>query len=547
MEFYKKVILELLSAVLFSVSIPNEYLIYGSAFTGLFALVPHFTALKNSTSIKESCILCFIQCITTHLLSSWWLGLFEGFALFTLGASAIGTGLIHSVFGIFFFLPKYIHSLKAAPENIRIKVSNPCFTIIWFTAVYTVFEFVKCTGFLAYPWGTLPLVTYNAKFLSQIVDLAGTRLITFIYSLFAAGAAVYFDEWNKNRKTVDFQPALGIALIFAVSVFYGIFQYTKVRIPQKYINTVFIQQNADPWKMKDDRQSILVSEELTGKAVYDMHRKGFNPDLIVWSEGILRFPLPEGMIHYNFFPEESPLLNFIKEYEVPFIIGGPYSLNFDNLEFYNSAIVFNKDASLKGYYAKTQLVPFAEYIPFTKYKIVQTLLLKLAGFARGWVPGNAYKTFDVECQNADGSRDSALISIPICFEDAFGECCRGLKKAGSELFINITDDSWSLTKSAEYQHYVISWFRSMEFRTTLVRSTNSGVTAVIDPSGKVLADLPLFEKNYLNFEVPLYSNTKTLYCIFGEWLSFILVIFIAFYTISAILFTEKSLKNTRAV
>lgn len=547
MEFYKKVILEILSAVLLAAAIPSEFLRFGSAFIGLFALLPHFIALKNSSSMKESILLCFIQCITAHILSSWWLGLFEGFAFFTLGASALGTGTIHAIFGIFFFLPKYILSLDSTPDTIKSKVSSPYFTIIWFTAVYTVFEFVKCTGFLAYPWGTIPLAAYNAKFLSQIVDLAGVRLITFIYSLFAATAAVYFDEWMKTKKIFDFQPALAVTLIFTVSIFYGVFQYTKERTPEKYINTVFIQQNADPWKMKDDRESILCSQKLTAKAVHEMRRSGFDPDIIVWSEGILRYPLPEGMFHYRYYPEESPLLNFIQNYEVPFIIGGPYSLNFDNLEFYNSAILFNKDASLKDYYAKTQLVPFAEYIPLTKYKIVQKILMKLAGFARGWVPGNAYKAFDVECENSDGAKTTAFLSIPICFEDAFGDCFRGLKKAGSELFVNITDDSWSMTESAQYQHYVIAWFRAMEFRTTLIRSTNSGVTVVVNPAGKVLADLPLFEQTYLNFQVPLYKNTKTVYLLFGEWLSFILVIFIAVYTVFAILLTEKSAKNNELV
>lgn len=547
MEFYKKVILEILSAILLALAIPNEFLRFGSAFIGLFALIPHFTALKNSTSIKESCILCFIQCIAAHLLSSWWLGLFEGFAIFTLGASAIGTGTIHALFGPFFFLPKYINSIDQIPQNFKSKINNPYFTIIWYAAIYTVFEYIKCTGFLAYPWGTIPLVTYNAKFLSQIVDIAGVRLITFIYSLFASAAAVYFDEWNKTKKFFDFQPALAVALIFVISIFYGVFQYTKKWTPEKYISTVFIQQNADPWKFHDDRNSILNSQKLTMQAVHELRKNDLAPQLIVWSEGILRYPLPEGMVHYRFFPDEYPLLDFISDLQTPFVIGGPYSVNFENFEFQNSAILFEKDGSIKGHYAKTHLVPFAEYIPFTKYKFVQKILMKLAGFARGWIPGEEYKTFEVECDNADGTIGTARFSIPICFEDAFGDCFRGLKKAGSELFVNITDDSWSMTESAEYQHYVISWFRAMEFRTTLIRSTNSGVTVVLDPSGKVLATTPLFTETYLNFEVPLYENTKTLYLILGEWFSYILVLYIVIYLFFAILFAKKSLKNSPSV
>lgn len=547
MEFYKKVILEILSAVLLGLAIPNEFLRYGSALIGLFALIPHFLALKNSKSFKESCLLCFIQCITAHLISSWWLGLFEGFAIFTLGASAIGTGAIHALFGFFFYLPKYISSLEDAPYSFKRKITSPYFSIIWYAAVYTVFEHVKCTGFLAYPWGTIPLVTYNAKFFSQIVDIAGTRLITFIYSLFASTAVFYYEHIMDNKKITDLKPALAVSLIFVLSVFYGIFQYTKQWVPEKYINTVLIQQNADPWKMKDDRLSITESEKLTVKALDELKKENINPHLVVWSEGILRYPLPEGLFYYSYYPDEYPLLNFIKDCQTPFIIGGPYSVCFDNLEFQNSALLFTKNGTLQGHYAKTHLVPFAEYIPFTQYLIVQKFLMKMAGFARGWVPGNEYKVFGIECENTDGTSDTAFLSIPICFEDAFGDCCRGLKKAGSEIFINITDDSWSLTKSAEYQHYIISWFRAMEFRTTLVRSTNSGVTVVADPSGHVLANAPLFEKTYLNCRIPIYKNTVTLYLILGDWLPFILVIYIGIYVIRTVLLTKKSTENNSDV
>lgn len=547
MEFYKKVILEVLSAALLGLAIPNEILRFGSPILGLAALIPHFTALINSRSMKESCLLCFIHGLSVHLCSSWWLGLIEGFAVFTLGASGLGMAAISAIFGIFFFLPKYTFSLEAAPYRLKSRLSSPYFKIIWFTAVYTVYEYVKCSGFLAYPWGTIPLVTYNAKFISQIVDIGGVRLLTFIFALFASACAIYFDEWTKNKKISDIKPVLAVSLIFVVSVFYGIFKYTESWQPEKYLNTVFIQQNADPWKMKDDKPSILASEKLTQKAVYEMNSEGFRPHLIVWSEGILRYPLPEGMIHYNFFPEEYPFLQFIRDYDTPLLVGGPYSVNFEELAFNNSAIVFNRDGSIKGQYAKTHLVPFAEYIPLSEYKIVQTILMKLAGFARGWVPGKEFRSFETECENADGTPATMRFTIPICFEDAFGDCCRGLKKTGSDVFINITDDSWSLTNSAEYQHYVISWYRALEFRTTLVRSTNSGVTVVVDPTGHVLADAPLFKETYLNYQVPLYKNTKTLYFIFGEWLSFILVLFIAVYTFFAILLTEKSVKNKFSV
>ena len=96
----------------------------------------------------------------------------------------------------------------------------------------------------------------------------------------------------------------------------------------------------------------------------------------------------------------------------------------------------------------------------------------------------------------------------ICFEDAFGFIHSNFKKLGAEVFVNITDDSWSLTKSAEYQHFVVSWFRAIEFRTTMVRSTNSGFTAIVDPQGRIKDSLPLFKEAWLSAEVPVYKNSR---------------------------------------
>ena len=79
-----------------------------------------------------------------------------------------------------------------------------------------------------------------------------------------------------------------------------------------------------------------------------------------------------------------------------------------------------------------------------------------------------------------------------------------------------------------YQHFVVSWFRAIEFRTTMVRSTNSGFTAIVDPQGRIKDSLPLFKEAWLSAEVPVYKNVKTVYMMLGEWVSFTLFIFIVF-------------------
>ncbi|MBQ7165972.1 MAG: hypothetical protein IJR93_03350, partial [Treponema sp.] len=122
-------------------------------------------------------------------------------------------------------------------------------------------------------------------------------------------------------------------------------------------------------------------------------------------------------------------------------------------------------------------------------------------------------------------------SVPICFEDAFADVCTPLFKLGTEVFMNITNDAWSHTASAEYQHYAIASYLAIEYRTTLVRAANSGYTVVLDPAGRVLADLPLFTEAALSFPVPVYAHKETVFSLLGDWLPYTVFVLMALYGI----------------
>ena len=123
-------------------------------------------------------------------------------------------------------------------------------------------------------------------------------------------------------------------------------------------------------------------------------------------------------------------------------------------------MLIGPDGTEIDHYGKIQLVPFAEYIPYSDRPWMRSLMQKIAGFSSGWMPGDRYVIFNIPVKNGE----TLSFSTPICFEDAFPEVCRKLFFAGSEVFINITNDSWSKTNSAEYQHFVISSYRAKEFR-----------------------------------------------------------------------------------
>ena len=172
-----------------------------------------------------------------------------------------------------------------------------------------------------------------------------------------------------------------------------------------------------------------------------------------------------------------------------------------------------------------QLVPFAEFIPFIDYPLVQKIFDKIVGFSSGWAQGSVYKLFNIK--NKEGKE--IYFTSPICYEDAFPSLCASLHNKGSDLLLNLTNDSWSQTDSAEYQHFAIAYFRAIELRTSLVRSTNAGYTCVVDPKGNITAGLPLFKEGFLHVEIPIYSHKITPYALFKDWLPLLLFIILILY------------------
>jgi hypothetical protein len=168
---------------------------------------------------------------------------------------------------------------------------------------------------------------------------------------------------------------------------------------------------------------------------------------------------------------------------------------------------------------------------------------KVVGFSNGWRPGQSYKLFSLPLSE----EEEVKFTTPICFEDAFSDLCRRLYLFGSELFVNITNDSWSETKSAEYQHFVIASYRTIEHRTSMLRSCTSGYTVVLDAYGRIVNDFPLFETGYLNAEVPIYKRTMTTYSRFGNWVIYVLFVISILYSIYLFIILKKENKFEKEI
>ena len=561
MELILQVIFSsLFSGFMLSAAIPNEFYLFGCPFYTLIAFIPLYLIFNKIKNFKLAALSFAIQTFTTHLVSSFWLAYFKDYAIFTLGASAVGTACIGGAFGLFFFIPYYTSECQNKLNEYSLTFSLrrfPVFRILYFAAIYTLYEWVKSSGFLGYPWGTVSSAMFRWPLITQTASITGTYGITFMIIMFNAIASeafiLYYGNYQleKEKNTATLQTAKLFGMLLLLMLIHGLYQYDKPRIPIKELTAITVQQNSDPWQEDSDKESILTSQRLTNEKIQELKFSGQKAELVVWSEGCLKRAFPRGESYYTWYPDDLPLSDFVKEIHVPCIFGGSVTREHKSKEYFNSAILYDDEGNYRGFYAKNHLVPFAEALPFIEVPFIHDFMKKVVGISAGWTPGDQYVYFDVPChitenfklpavKDIDLSKNQAQqlkeeskpytvrISTPICFDDAFTDIMRPLFLNGTELFVNITDDSWSRKKSSEIQHFAIASYRAIEYRTTLVRSSNAGYSVVVDPSGKVIADLPLFEEAALAVNIPIYQRQITTYARFGNWLAYLcLLVFFA--------------------
>jgi apolipoprotein N-acyltransferase len=199
-----------------------------------------------------------------------------------------------------------------------------------------------------------------------------------------------------------------------------------------------------------------------------------HPDLIAWPES----PAPFFEADTRF---QQAMQGIARAEDAPMVVGNigeEFSEEDQGWRDYNSAVVINADGARAGRYDKIHLVPFGEYVPFQKLLFFAR---KLTGKVSRFTPGEQRKVFTL-----NGHR----YGIFICYESVFADEVREFAKNGAEVLVNISDDGWYGDTSAPWQHLNMARMRAIENRRWILRDTNTGVTAVIDPYGTVRQSIP---------------------------------------------------------
>ncbi len=495
-----EVLVLLASAFVLAAAFPGFLTDDGIGWLSLIALIPVFAVIRN-TSWRCVWFYGFIFGLVYYFFFNYWLKTFHALAIVI--APVIKGGEM-----IFLFL-----ALKA------VDTAFPKRGYILKGAVWAAYAYLAENWFAGYPYGNIVYALYPYRVLYQIADITGIWGVIYLMVFPQA----YLSEWLldyvhkeplevKKRVRSNLIPLIIYIVLVIATIVYGCFQlsYWTDRESDETLRVATVQHNHDSWK--GGYRTYL--HNFNNLKRYTTESLSEDPDLIVWSETAF---VPSVAWHTKYSAEGTVweeihdlTINFVeyaKSIGVPLLTGNPKSVIKDdtqppydsdgnkNSEEYNTVILF-KDGEIAGEYIKQHLVPFTEHFPYEKQLPWLYKLLKSMDY-NWWIPGTESTVFDL-----DGIR----FSTPICYEDAFGYLNAEFVEAGAELIINMTNDNWSKTVSAEWQHAEIAAFRCVETRKSMVRGTNSGITCMIVPTGEIQDPMEPFTMGYHIYDVPVYSS-----------------------------------------
>ncbi|RLV60129.1 apolipoprotein N-acyltransferase [Parashewanella curva] len=236
----------------------------------------------------------------------------------------------------------------------------------------------------------------------------------------------------------------------------------------------------------------------------DLSRNNYDADVIIWPEGAI--PAPEYKVS-DFLANANQSANLNDSAIVTGIISqtGPQT-------FYNSLVVLGntrKKHQANGDYTphsdneyrKHHLLPIGEFVPFESIlrPIAPLFDLPMSSFTRG-----SYVQPDLLALGYH-------ITPAICFEITFPEQVRNNLKANSDVILTVSNDAWFGTSIGPLQHMQIAQMRAIELGKPVLRATNNGVTAVVNPKGKITEQLPQFKTGILRANVPLMKGETLFY------------------------------------
>ena len=428
-------------------------------------------------------------------LTGWWFGLgyfvpglyWIGYA-FLVDAPTFAWLMPFAILG----LPAYLALFMALGFALaRLFWTRDASRIIALAASLTISEWLRGHALTGFPWNTLGYALSEPLALAQAASLIGLWGLTFLAVAIFASPAALIDGASRGRKPW-IAPALAVIVLLAMTTFGAIrlsqqptvlVAKTRLRIMQPNL-----QQDAKfnyGAKAEVMKKYLTLSDRASGPQSTGVR----DVNILIWPESAFPFFLTreaDAMAEIaDLLPKGTVLVT--GSVRAPDVPPGTRITR-----AYNSIYVIDHDGNVLSVYDKLHLVPFGEFLPFQDFmeKIGFEQLTRVQG---GFIPGVHRRSMDVP---------NAPRMLPlICYEAIFpGDVVEHIDRPG--WIVNLTNDGWFGISTGPYQHLQQARLRAIEQGLPLVRAANTGISAVIDPLGRIVARLGLGLEGVLDAPLP---------------------------------------------
>jgi apolipoprotein N-acyltransferase len=431
--------------------------------------------------------------ITTAAATGWWFGFgyfvaglyWIGFA-FLVDAPTFGWLLPFAVIGLPAVLAVYT-ALGVAVA--RLLWTRGALRVLALAVSLSAAEWLRGHLVTGFPWNAFGYALTSPLVLAQSASLVGIWGLTFIaVMVFASPATLTDDRAETSRPWLPF--VLGVATL---AVLGGFGARRLAHTPTRLVDGVHLRI-MQPNLQQDIRFNYAAKQavmnryiELSGRALGPQAPGAHDVTILIWPESAFPF----------FLTREADALAQITKLlpqRAVLITGAIRLADPDNPArsgVYNSIYAIDHDGSIAAVYDKVHLVPFGEYLPFEP--ILEGLgFRELTKQRGGFLAGDRHRLIAIP---------GAPIALPlICFEVIFpGEAMPPGQRPG--WIVNVTNDGWFGISSGPYQHFQQARVTAIEQGLPLARAANTGISAVVDPLGRIVSSLPLGQEGV--FDAPL--------------------------------------------
>lgn len=394
-------------------------------------------------------------------------GFSRGSALSVVLVAWFGLSLLQA--SVFALIPLLFRLLCRAPLMKKHRILSP----LAIAALWIIFEWLQTLTWAGVPWARLSVGQYSYLPMIQSAALLGSYFISFLIVFVNGIVALAILEKKGRGILISTAAALLVANIGYGELVLRLSDYKKGE--REMVVVAAIQGNIsshEKWTAGSRRKTLHTYEMLSREAA----QRGAS--LIVWPETVIPYKLLSNQ------ESSQKVKDLARELGVELIVGTFISEKGAEGEemSYNALLPIGREGEILPYaYKKRHLVPFGEYVPMEGViKVLIPPLAELDMYADPVFAGDGSMLIEI-----DGIKIGALI----CFDSIYEELTRESVRDGAELLVLSTNDSWFFDSAAVYQHNGHAVMRAVESGRYLVRAANTGISSIIAPSGKIVAQL----------------------------------------------------------